>query len=199
MPTRFLFVRHATCAQIDRQLLGRTVDAPLDAGGELEALALADRLRHERPLRLETSPRLRARQTAQAIAAATGLVPHVHAALDELDFGAWSGRRFDALANDPRWRLWNAERDRASTPAGATIADTQARLMRLLEALSRRFPGATLVLVTHAEIVRSALLHALRRPARDYGLVDVPPASTTSLYMRHGRLVAGIGDGRMRA
>lgn len=199
MHTRFLFVRHATCAQTDDVLLGRSVDAPLDARGERQARALAERLRRERPRRIETSPRLRARQTAQAIAATTGLVPCVRSALDEIDFGEWSGRRFDALDADPRWRLWNAERDVASTPAGATIAEVQSRLLRLLGALSRRFPGATLVLVTHAEIVRSALLRALGAPAGDYRSIDVPPASTTTLHERGGRLFADVAELRMRA
>lgn len=199
MHTRFLFVRHATCAQTDHVLFGRSVDPPLDARGERQAAALAERLRRERPLRIETSPRLRARQTAQAIAAATGLVPTVRSALDEIDFGDWSGRRFDALARDPRWRLWNAERENACTPAGATIAGTQARLLHLLGTLARRFPGATMILVTHAEIVRSALLRALGAPPGDYRFIDVPPASTTTLHESGGRLFADAAELRMRA
>jgi broad specificity phosphatase PhoE len=188
MHTRFLFVRHAACAQTDSILLGRALDAPLDARGQDQARALAENLRHEHPLVLETSPRLRARQTAQAIAAATGLVPRVRSALDEMDFGEWGGRRFDHLALDPRWHHWNARRDRASTPSGATIAGTQALLVHLLDLLSRRFPGATIVLVTHAEIIRSALLHALGAPADDYRRIDVPPASTTAIHVQDGRM-----------
>jgi probable phosphoglycerate mutase len=199
MHTRFLFVRHATCAQTDSVLLGRRIDAPLDARGEREAAELAERLRRERPVRVEASPRLRAQQTAQAICAATGLRLHVRAALDEIDFGHWSGRRFDELALDPSWRHWNAEREHAVTPAGETIAGVQMRVLRLLRVLARRFAGATLVLVTHAEIVRSVLLHALGAPAGDYRFVDVPPASLTVLHGGDGRLFADAADLRMRA
>jgi broad specificity phosphatase PhoE len=199
MHTRFLFVRHATCARTDDVLFGRAVDAPLDVRGRRQARLLAARLRDERPLRLLTSPRLRARQTAQAIATAVGVAPRISAALDEIDYGDWSGRRFADLAADPRWRRWNAERERACTPAGATIAGTQARVLGLLGALSRRFRGATLVLVTHAEIVRSALLHTLDAPAGDYRLIDVAPASLTVLHGHEGRLFADAADLRMRA
>lgn len=199
MRTRFLFVRHATCALTERVLLGRTVDAPLDARGERQARALAERLRGERPLAIETSPRRRARQTAQALGAVTGCVPRIRPALDEIDFGDWSGRRFEELAPDPGWRRWNDDREHARTPAGATIAAVQERLSRLLRMRAAGCPGATLVWVTHAEIIRSVLLHALGAPAGAWHALDIPPASLTVLHADGARLFADVADLRMRA
>lgn len=199
MRTRFLLVRHATCAQTDRTLLGRTLDAPLDEHGERQARALAERLRDERPLCIETSPRLRARQTAAAIAAVTRAELGTCAALDEIDFGDWSGRDFDDLAHDLRWRRWNSEREHARTPAGESIVGVQARLSHLLRTRARCFPGATLVLVTHAEIIRSVLLYALGAPACAYQAIDIAPASLTVLHASGGRLFADVADLRMRA
>lgn len=41
MTNEFLLVRHATCERMDEMLLGRTVDAPLDARGMQQAAAMA--------------------------------------------------------------------------------------------------------------------------------------------------------------
>lgn len=199
MHTRFLFVRHATCAQTERMLLGRSVDAPLDARGRRQAHALAARMLRERPLRIHCSPRLRARQTACAIAMATDVVPEISPALDEIDFGNWEGRSFSELADDLQWQRWNADRESACTPAGESIAGVQKRVTRLLGALSCRFPNGTIVLVTHAEIVRSALLYALGAPADDYCHIDVAPASSTVMHASGGRLFTDAADLRMRA
>lgn len=174
-------VRHATCAHIDDTLLGRAVDAPLDAGGERQAEALAARLRSEAPLRVECSPRRRTLQTAQAIADGAHCEMRIAPPLDELDFGEWSGRTFAQLERDHGWRRWNEDRDQARTPAGIGIAMLQASVNHYLATLAGTCRGATLVLVTHAEIIRSIVLHCLGAPASDYPRFAIDPASITRL------------------
>ena len=49
MTTRFLLVRHATCALSESVLLGRTLDAALDERGARQAVALAQRIEREHP------------------------------------------------------------------------------------------------------------------------------------------------------
>jgi broad specificity phosphatase PhoE len=177
--TNFLMVRHATCAHIEDTLLGRTLDAPLDARGEGQARALATRLRGETPLRVECSPRRRTLQTAHAIAREAGCDVRVAPALDELDFGRWAGLTFAQLERDQGWRRWNEQRDRARTPAGVGIGTLQRSVNRYLAALAETCAGATLVLVTHAEIIRSLVLHCLAAPATDYTRFAIDPASIT--------------------
>ncbi|MES2404372.1 MAG: histidine phosphatase family protein [Pseudomonadota bacterium] len=179
MKTKFLMVRHATCAHIDDTLLGRRLDAPLDANGERQARMLAERLRGEAPLRVESSPRRRTLQTARAIAEGTRCDVRITPALDELDFGDWSGRTFEQLQGEDGWRRWNRDRDAARTPAGIDIRAVQQSIAQHLAALAATCAGATLVLVTHAEIIRSLVLHCLHAPARDYARFAVEPASIT--------------------
>lgn len=179
MQTRFLIVRHATCAHTDDTLLGRTLDAPLDARGRRQARAVAEYLHREAPLRVECSPRRRALQTALAIADGACCGIRTTPALDELDFGDWAGHSFAELERDPGWQRWNRSRDRARTPAGVGIRAVQRSVDRYLASLARSCSGATLVLVTHAEIIRAIVLRYLGLPARDYGLFDIAPASIT--------------------
>src|SRR5690348_4322519 len=140
MTTRFLLVRHATCAQTDSILLGRSLDPPLDARGRAQARALARQLRGEGPAWIESSPRKRTRQTAHTIAAAMRREVHIAPELDELDFGAWAGRSFADLEREPEWRLWNHERGSAQTPAGVTMAEVQQVLANHLAKLAHAHP-----------------------------------------------------------
>jgi probable phosphoglycerate mutase len=194
-----LLVRHGTCAQTADVLLGRAIDAPLDERGEREAAAVARRLADERPALIEASPRRRTQQTAHAIAARLGMPVTTSPALDELDFGAWAGRRFDELATEPAWRAWNARRASATTPSGEDITRVQARITAHLGRLARAFPAATIILVTHAEVIRAALLHYLGRSADRWQELSIEPASVSTLRLaarsaaRHARIDA-IGE-----
>src|SRR5688572_5962698 len=98
--TTLLLVRHATSALTDNVLLGRVVDAPLDEHGRAQCRRLARHFSARQTCRVESSPRLRTRQTAEAIARALSIEPCMDAALDEIDFGAWSGRSFAELEDD---------------------------------------------------------------------------------------------------
>ncbi len=174
---------------MDEVLFGRLIDAPLDAHGERQAGAVAQRLANETDVVVESSPRLRTQQTAQRIAEATHAQVLIAPDLDELDFGAWSGQRFDALENDPRWRLWNERRDVAQTPAGDSIQRVQSRIARHLHRLQAAFPARTIVLVTHAEVIRSTLLWILDMPTGHYVRLNISPASISRLEWRSGGFI----------
>jgi len=182
MSTRFMLVRHATCARTASVLLGRGVDAPLDAQGERQARAVATQLAAFAPLVVWSSPRRRARQTAEAIAAAAACPLRESRDIDEVDFGDWCGCSFDELDVLPEWRRWNADREHARTPAGDSVTKVRARALRLMDVIARgEGADATVVLVTHAEVIRTVLLHALQRPPGDFLHFDLPPASVTRI------------------
>jgi broad specificity phosphatase PhoE len=187
MTTRFMLVRHGSCAQTDTHLLGRAIDAPLNERGVGEAEAVAARLVQEHPTRLYASPRLRTRQTATIIAEIAACECDVSEKLDEIEFGRWSGKTFAELAGDPSWRLWNSERSRAHTPLNETIGDVQTRILALLDTLADLHGGETLVLVTHGEIIRCALLHYLGRSPDAFMGLDIAPCSLSRLDLRNGR------------
>jgi broad specificity phosphatase PhoE len=175
-----MLVRHALCAQSEQVLFGHAIDPPLDARGESQAHALAQRLTREVPALVETSPRLRTRQTAAAIASAARCALHSTSALDEVDFGRWGGRSFAELEHDSHWRQWNSARGTATTPGGEHYRAIQARVLAYLDELSSTFSG-TLVLVTHAEIIRAALLQLLGMSADEFMRIEIAPASLTIL------------------
>lgn len=186
MTNELVLVRHATCEHMDEMLLGRTVDAPLAEVGlrEAEAMACALGLFHQ--ALIVASPRRRAQQTAAAIATRYRAELVTSFSIDELDFGRWSGQTFTELAHDPDWRRWNEQRNLAATPAGERISDVQARVLRHLQQLRETFPGRPMVLVSHAEVIRAALLHWLQAPVDAYRRLTISPASMSHVSLSDG-------------
>lgn len=75
MPKTLLLVRHAKASRDDPDLADEA--RPLNKRGQRDAAEMAQRLAHrsERPDLVVTSPAIRARRTAEAMAAAAGLAP----------------------------------------------------------------------------------------------------------------------------
>jgi broad specificity phosphatase PhoE len=188
----FLLVRHAAHDLLDRLLAGRMDGVPLSAAGRQQAAELASRLSRLKLTAVHSSPRLRARETAAPIAALAGLPVEVCPALDEVDFGEWTGRSFGDLASDPAWRRWNEERGASRPPGGESMAEAQQRLLAHIAAAHARSPDGRTVMVTHAEIVRAAVLHARSLPISAWNRISIAPASVTVIRSRPGVRRASI-------
>jgi probable phosphoglycerate mutase len=177
--TTFFLVRHAAHDLVESVLAGREIDIALNAHGLRQADALAAELAGEPVRRVLASPRRRALQTAERIAAAHRLGVTVARQIDEHDCGLWAGARFADLRRDPRWRLWNERRAEVRPPAGESMRELQVRAVSCLDRLAAEAPDDTIVLVSHAEPIRAILLHERGMPLSDYLQVDVPVASVT--------------------
>ena len=175
-----LLVRHAAHDQVATILAGRMPGVNLGAEGRAQAARLADRLRGERLEAVQSSPRARTLETAEAIATAAGLpAPTPVDALDEIDFGAWSGQGFDALDDDPRFRQWNASRATARAPGGESMGEVQVRAMAHLAALGMAGAPQCLALVTHADVIKAVVCHVLGLSLDAWWRFHIAPASIT--------------------
>lgn len=151
-----VFVRHGeTEANRRRLALGRA-DPPLTERGQHQAEAVAARMRAFEPAVIRTSPLLRARSTADAIARATGAEVVVDERLVEMDYGEWDERGFGDIpaAELARWRT-----DASLAPPGGES----------LEAVAERVAGfctevvdtGTVVAVSHVSPIKAAAIWAL--------------------------------------
>lgn len=186
MTTTLLLLRHAAHGDVGRVLTGRTPGAGLLAAGQAQAARLAARVAREAPAAVLTSPQQRARETAAAVGASAGLVPQVAAALDEIDFGEWAGGAFDTLRDDPRWQRWNAARGTARAPGGETMDEAGARAAEAMDAAWTAHPDGTVVLVTHADVIKAVVLRHLGLSMDAHARIDVAPGSITRLAVWHG-------------
>jgi broad specificity phosphatase PhoE len=176
-------VRHAAYDVIDRILVGRNPGVQLSALGLRQAQALAQRFASENLAAVQSSPQTRARQTAQPIADAHGLPIEIVPEMDELALGEWTGRSFAELEEDPAWRRWNEQRGTACPPQGESMRDAQARVLAHLAQMASRYEGRAVVIVSHAEPIRAAILHYAGRSLDEFNSMQVGPASVTELAL----------------
>jgi broad specificity phosphatase PhoE len=182
MTTTFFLIRHAAHDQVEILLAGRMGGIELGSAGRAQAVRLAERMRRKQFAAIYASPRERSQATAEAIAEASGIGPiRTDEGLDEIDFGSWSGRTFAELENDPHWRRWNADRSRASTPAGETMLDVQQRVAGCMERLRPSHSQAAVVLVSHGDVIKAAVCGVLALAPDAGAKFDISPASVTTI------------------
>src|SRR5918998_3910013 len=179
----FFLVRHAAHELVDHILCGRMPGVKLGEEGRAQARRVAQRLSRERISAIHTSPLERARETAEPIAEQLRLIPEIHDAISEIDVGEWAGRDFASLQNHPRWASWNNARNVTRPPGGETMLEVQARVIGHMERVRGAHPDGGVVLVSHGDVIKAALLYCLGMPIDGYRLFDISPASISTLVI----------------
>lgn len=173
-----LLVRHA--ATTATRVSAFPADEELDERGREQAAGLADAL----PLSAEaiTSPARRCRQTAEA----AGLDARPDEAIGECDFGSWAGRSLaDVNERDPdAVRAWMLDPE-TFPHGGESLAVFSTRIARWLDAQAGLEGRA--VAITHGEVVKAAVVHALGAPLLAFWRVDATPLGITELHAHGAR------------
>lgn len=180
----FFLIRHAAHAGAPDRLLGRMPGVTLSRDGRVQADAIAALLSTAQLTAIHSSPRQRALETAFTIGQAQQLNVSICDALDELDYGDWTGANFASLGSDPAWRQWNETRSLACPPHGEFMQAVQKRIVAHLEQVAENDPSGTIAIVTHAEPIRAALLHAHGLSLDAWRRFDIPFAGVTRLRIR---------------
>jgi broad specificity phosphatase PhoE len=184
LSTTVLLARHGSHDEVGAVLSGRS-EIALNTAGRAEAERLAERLATTPITAIHSSPRRRTRETAEIVAARHGLTVTLVDALDEVDFGAWTGRSFDSLHGDPDWGRWNAERATAPTPGGETMARATARAAAHVASLEAA--GGTVLCVSHCDVIRGVVAQFLGLDLNRLLAFDCAPASLTTLALAWGQ------------
>lgn len=193
--TTFLLIRHASHDQPSDLLVGRTPGVHLSEVGRRQAQGLAERLAALAVAALYTSPLERAVQTAETLAAAWGLGVQCSEAFAELDFGEWSGQRFDDLAADERWERWNSFRSGAPLPGGGLMLQVQARAVAGLVDLHSRHRDQMVAVVSHSDVIKAIVAHYLGVPLDLFQRIEISPASLSVLALHDwGAQVLRVND-----
>jgi broad specificity phosphatase PhoE len=179
--TTFLLVRHAATDAVGRVLSGRAPGVALNGAGRAQAAALAERLAGSGATAVYTSPLERARETADAVAARLAVPARPLDALTEIDFGEWTGRAWDALAGAERWTHFNSFRAGTSPPGGELALHAQARAVGALLELRDAHAAETVVVVSHADVLKAVLGHFLGIPIDLQRRLVLAPASVSAL------------------
>jgi broad specificity phosphatase PhoE len=151
-----------------------SVDEPLDDKGRERATKLAGHLPSAD--RWLSGPELRTRQTADALQ----LDAEVQPQLRDCDYGRWSGRTFDDVcASEPdAAAAWLS--DPAAAPhGGESILSVMQRVAGWLAAEQTHHRRS--IVVTHATVIRSAIVQAIAAPPQSFWRIDIAPLSITRL------------------
>ena len=197
-PTRLLLLRHGqTQLSVQRRYSGHG-DPELTPLGLAQAAGAAARIgRLDGVAAVLTSPLRRARQTAEAVAAATGTPLHVRERLVETDFGAWEGLTFvEARDRDPELHADWLGSEEVAPPGGESFAAVGRRVEAELADLLQEYPGVTLVLVSHVTPIKMLLRGALQGgPGVLYRLhLDLAALSIVDFYPDGGASVRLVND-----
>jgi len=187
--TRLLLVRHGeTQWNSDAVYRGRA-DIPLSAKGALQAERLASRLAAEGVSCLATSPLSRARDTAAAIARATGVHARPEDGLTDIDCGEWEGLsdiRVKELYPELR-QQWHSAPQEVTLPGGESLRDVEERVKVVLDAVTGN--DGTLVLVTHRVVLKVAFCRLLGLGNSHFWDVRFDLAGITEFECTPGRAV----------
>lgn len=193
MAARIHLVRHGAHADVGRALTGRSAGAPLSATGRAQARWLAGWFARTGPIAaIHASPQQRTQETASVIGERLGMPVEAVGALDEIDFGEWTGRTFAELEHDPRWAVWNAERGTAEAPGGESMDEAAQRAIAHIDAIRRQEWSGAVLCVSHCDIIRGVVAHFLGLGLDRLLTFDVDPGSVSTLLVGDwgGRLVA---------
>jgi probable phosphoglycerate mutase len=177
-----LLVRHAMVDACGRYLAGRMPGIHLNAEGRRQAHALGATLRPLHVWAVYSSPRERARETAQAIAAGSDVTPvRLVDELDEIDFGEWTGLSFDELNGRDDWAAFNRCRASTPIPGGEWMRDVQMRACRATSELCRAHSEATIAIVSHGDVLRALVARVMDVPLDRLDSFRIDPASVSVL------------------
>ncbi|GAB88121.1 histidine phosphatase family protein [Gordonia rhizosphera] len=197
-PTRLLLLRHGqTPLSVERRYSGRGNPALTDTG-VTQARGAAARLGGMPEIAaVVSSPLERARTTAQAVADRLGLGIVVDDGFIEADFGAWEGLTFtEAAERDPELHArWLADTE-VPTPGGESFAQVGKRVVEAKNGLLQRFPGQTVVVVSHVTPIKSLLRDALGTgPELLFRLhLDLASLSIAEFFPDGGSVVRLVND-----
>ena len=140
--------------------------------------ATADRLKRQLPagIPIFSSPLQRALKLARALSP-TVRVDH---RLSEIDFGAWEGRRWDAI-DRREIDAWAADVLGFAPPGGESVTALQARALDFAASL-----GSDAAIVTHAGVMRALVGYWQQLPAADWSRLEFAFGELVCLDVRQG-------------
>ena len=160
-------------------------DPPLTSVGEAMAAAVAKAYASTPGEAIYTSPMLRARQTADALAKLTGSPALVEDGLKEIAYGEWESLTVDDVK--ARWPAaygyWADDVASRGTPGGETAFAVAARAMRAVEAIRTRHASGNVLIVSHKATLRIIACALLGLDVRLFRERIAQPVAAVSMFV----------------
>lgn len=177
--TSVIFLRHGHTKETEAGKLYNDPSSMLTERGVEQAQRAARWLKQEEVNLLLCSPAQRVLATAQMLSQELQLTPHTVPDLNEQFVGDWEGRTYlEIKKNEPEvYRAWSADPIRNRPPNGESINDVFDRVKIDLQKIIAEHAGRKIILVTHAGVIRSAVVEALGMPLDNFWRLSIPTGS----------------------
>jgi len=200
VPTTLLLLRHGqTPLTAAKRFSGSDVEGPpLDDVGRDQALQAATALATSGAVAVVASPMLRTRQTSETVARELGLEVRVDEGWRECAFGEWDGLTFAEVGERYPEEIAAWLGSPGATPPGGEALDTMVR--RVSAARDRtlaRYPGQSVVVVTHSMPIRAIVRLALDAPEQAMFRMQPAPGSITEVQVYPDGTTSMIGFSRV--
>jgi len=196
--TTIHFIRHGDTAASGEGMFSGDLDPPLAPSGLVQAAKLAERLESFGLDALYVSSKLRARQTVEPTARATGLTPMVEDGLREIAYGSWDGRlESEIKASDPEaYELWTDDPGTHSPPGGESGLVIAARAMPVVARILAEKKGQSVAVFSHKATIRILTCTLLGiEVSRFRDRVACPTASITTFeFTKRGPMLHRLGE-----
>ena len=176
-------------------LAGRMPGVGLTERGRAEIAAACERLAGEDIICAILQPAAAHPRERRDRFRTAGFADRVPRRPDGTRFRQVDGATFDAIRSDPRWRSWSQHRSLAKIPGGETMRAVQFRAVEAVLAIGERHRDGACVILSHGDVIRSALVFALGMPLDFYSRIEVAQGSLSTIRI-DGRLIRVIFDQR---
>ncbi|MEW2584760.1 bifunctional RNase H/acid phosphatase [Streptomyces virginiae] len=185
-PATFVLLRHGETALTPQKRFSGSggSDPELSPAGRRQAAAVAETLAARGTVQtVISSPLLRCRETAQAVADRLGLDVTVEQGLREVDFGAWEGLTFAEVRErfPDDLQAWLDSPKAAPTGGGESFAAATRRISATRDRLLAEHAGRTVLLVTHVTPVKILVRLALGAPPESLFRMELSAASLSAV------------------
>lgn len=196
--TTILLVRHGQNEWVNKhKLAGQLPGVHLNKFGRQQAEATGKRLAQS-GIKLDAilaSPLERTMETAEFIAKPLGLSIEQCPQIGEVDYGDWTGKAIKKLAQLPEWQVIQYYPSKARFPNGESLLGMQNRAVQKIDDLVAQSAGKTLLLVSHADVIKSVVAHYLGTHLDLFQRIIISPASITTIVFTPMRpMVAAVND-----
>lgn len=191
MGTIFL-IRHGEVKwNRENSYIGST-DLPLNANGRSQAGLVAECLKHQHVSAIYSSDLIRARETAEIIAARLGLSVNTVPDLREVDYGEWEGlpesevrKRYPDI-----FREWRLNPSGVRIPGGETFAELRDRAFPAFCRIAQAHPDENIAVVAHKSTNRVILCCILGIDVNNYRRIGQGNSALNVIETRKdGRMV----------
>jgi broad specificity phosphatase PhoE len=159
--TCLFLIRHGeTDWNAEGRWQGQT-DIPLNQNGRIQAQKIARELAGEGIQVIYSSDLIRAVETAQALAASTGVQLRLDPRLREIHQGEWQGMLVSEIQSryTERFELRIQNPLAIAPPGGETVLQVQSRAFQALDEILQKHPQQTVAIVAHGFVLAVIRVH----------------------------------------